>query len=342
MKITGILTALLLCNLCIAEPKPLIKILSIDGGGIRGIIPIKILSHIESKLQSPSITNQFDIMSGTSAGGIIVLLLNLPDENKSPKYSAEDVHRLFKTMGKSIFYSSFFYKLYALNGWSEAKYDDKPLNHYLEVLMGDYTLLDTVKDVIVPAYDLLEEKNYFFRTKKALECRDRVFYLKDIARSTSSAPTYFKPIEIYDAYNINKHIMIDGGVSANNPALCALVYAFKQYGKEADYIVISIGTGSTTGSLKRETTSVPSGKLGWASSIVPLLMDSVNDVTDYQMIEILGPSRYFRLQINIDPLHADMDNVDESNIEALEAYADQYIKDNERIINEIVEILKNA
>jgi patatin-like phospholipase/acyl hydrolase len=338
MKITGIFIAFLACTLCFAEPKPRIKILSIDGGGIRGIIPIKILSYMESKLKTTSITNHFDIMGGTSAGGIITLLLNIPDEYNQPKYNAKYVYTLYKKIGKDIFTQSFFYRLRTFNGWIGAKYDSEMLEKYLHTFMEDYTILDSVKDIIIPAYDLLEDKNYFFRKTKAKETQSRNFYLKDIARATSAAPTYFKPAELMDAYGIEQHVMVDGGVSVNNPALSALVYAFSQYGKDVEYIVISIGTGAATKTKQAQDKNkdIPSSKLGWANDIVPLLMDSVNDVTDYQMQEILGKGKYYRLQVTIDPKHSDMDNASEDNIKALEAYADKFISDNEALLEEII------
>lgn len=326
---------LLTCLACEAKP---IKILSIDGGGIRGIIPIKILSHIESKINKGSITHQFDIMGGTSAGGIIVLLLNIPDEKNSPKYTAKNVHEIYKRFGSSIFYSSWFHKIMSFNGWFKDKYNDKQLNTLLKRLMGDYTILDTVKDVIIPAYDLVEEQNYFFRKSKAQKNKDRMFYLRDIARATSAAPTYFNAAVIHDIYHAKKHLMIDGGVSVNNPALSALVYAFKQYGKGAEYFVLSIGTGTTVGSPREDIDH--SGKIGWASNIVPLLMDSVNDVTDYQMKELLGNNNYYRLQVPIDPIHCALDDASPENIKALEDYAYKFIKDNEQLLNEIIERIK--
>lgn len=329
-----------------APLKPTIKILAIDGGGIRGIIPIIILKHIEEKL-GKSITHHFDIMGGTSAGGIIVLFLNIPHFKKigSSRYSAQAVHEIYKKFSKSIFSRSALQRLKTVNGWWGDKYSDLPLKVLLEQFMGDLTTMDTVKDVIVPSYDLSNERTYFFKPSHPLR-PEKVFLLSDVARATSAAPTYFKPAEIHDVYNKEKHIMIDGGVSVNNPALSALVYAFHQHGIDANYMVVSIGTGTTHGSRKSKleysNLNVDNaGKLGWAKAIVSLLMDSVNDVTDHQMREILPQTNYYRMQIVMEPEHSELDNISDENIAALEQYAEQFIKDNEVMINKIIGELKN-
>ena len=334
-------------GLPIESPKPIIKVLALDGGGIKGIIPIKILSYIESRLGESSISHSFDIMSGTSSGGIIVLLLNIPKEgeNKTPKYRAQDLHGIFKDFGAKIFDRPWYQKILSCNGWFGPKYNDEELNRDLKELMGKYTNLDTVKDVLVASYDLVDERNYFFSKSKAQVDKERQFYLKDIARATSAAPTYFNPATIYDVGKKSKHVMVDGGVSVNNPTLAALVYAFAKHGGNVDYLVVSIGTGSTVQSSKSkleysEMNVGRAGRLEWVPNIINLLMDSVNDVTDYEARQVLGSKNYYRLQVTIDPEHSELDNASPDNIKALEDYADRFIKDNQKLLDEIVERLK--
>lgn len=323
-----------------------VRILSIDGGGIRGIIPIKILAALENKLgNGRSITDYFDIMCGTSAGGILVLLLNIPDDDGNPKYKATDVSKIYKEFGKNVFYRSPLQILKSMDGWLGDKYSSDNLQKYLNRLMGNYIITESVKDIIIPAFDLLEERNYFFKRNKALDDINRQFFMKDIALATSAAPTFFKPAEIYDIHDNQRHLMVDGGVSVNNPALAALIYAYHQYGENADYFVLSIGTGSTTGSesskLEYSKMNVKNaGKLGWAKNIINLLMDSVNDVTDYQVRELVPSSHYYRLQVTILPQNSPMDDISDSNIKALEENALKFIIDNDETLNKIVENLK--
>lgn len=321
------------------DPKRTITVLAIDGGGIRGIIPIKILMEIERRLGGDhSITEYFDVMSGTSAGGIIVLMLNIPNEDGNPLHNSRAVNEIYHDFAKDVFRTSIFRQIGSLWGWSGPKYSNDNLVKSLSKVMDRYTLSETVKDVIIPSYNLLDENNFMFRTQRAVEHKERDFYMIDIARATSAAPTYFKPAEIEDVHKIRKYVMVDGGVSANNPSLSALTYAYNQYKDTVDYFVVSIGTGNS--SMPLDKSIGYGGKLGWAANIIPLLMDSVNNVTDYEMMQLLPPSNYFRIQIAIDSAHADLDDATDENIIALERYADDYIRDHGPILDKIVKGLR--
>lgn len=319
------------------DSKRVIKILAIDGGGIRGIIPIRILMELERRLDGDfSITEYFDVMSGTSAGGIIVLMLNVPNENAAPMYSARHVYDIYHSFAKNVFKSSIWKRIGNLWGWSGPKYNTSSLEESLGKVLGRAMLSETVKDVIIPSYNLLDENNFMFRTNRAVEHKERDFYMVDIAKATSAAPTYFKPAEIEDVHKIKKYIMVDGGVSANNPSLSALTYAFNQYKDTVDYFVISIGTGHSVVPVDIGT----GGKFGWATNIIPLLMDSVNDVTNYEMLQLLPETNYYRIQVTIDSEHASMDDATDENIEALERYADEYIRTHGDVLDKIVEGLR--
>lgn len=321
------------------EPKKTITILSIDGGGIRGIIPIKILMEIERRLGGDhSITEYFDVMSGTSAGGIIVLMLNIPNDDGHPMHNSRSVNDLYNSFAKDVFKTSIFNRISSLWGWSGAKYSSDSLNKSLSKVMKRLTLSETVKDVIVPSYNLLDENNFMFRTQRAVEHKERDFYMVDVAMATSAAPTYFKPAEIEDLDKARKYVMVDGGVSANNPSLSALSYAYSQYKDTVEYFVVSIGTGNASTPMDKNIGY--GGKIGWAANIIPLLMDSVNNVTDYEMMQLLPPSNYFRIQVSIDSEHAELDDATDENIAALEKYADDYIRINGATLNKIVEGLK--
>jgi patatin-like phospholipase/acyl hydrolase len=322
------------------DPKKTIKILAIDGGGIRGIIPIKILMEIERRLGGDySITEYFDVMSGTSAGGIIVLMLNMPTEDGAALYNSRSIYQIYHKFAKDVFKKSVWRKMGNLWGWSGPKYSDHTLISSLNKIMGKYMLSETVKDVIIPSYNLLDKNNFMFRTNRATEHKERDFYMVDIARATSAAPTYFKPATIEDVHKVRKYVMVDGGVSANNPSLSALSYAYNQYKDSVDYFVVSIGTG--TSSVPIDKSIGHGGKLGWSSNIIPLLMDSVNNVTDYEMMQLLPPSNYYRIQISIDSTHADLDDATDENIDALEHYADKFIGENGPMLDKIVEGLRN-
>jgi predicted acylesterase/phospholipase RssA len=330
-------------------PRKLVKILSIDGGGIRGIIPAFILQELEKKLKHEKQLSQcFDVMSGTSTGGIIVLLLNTPDSNGKPKYRASDVLSLYQDLGSIIFQQSWQHCLTTLNGWICPKYSSDALKKNLEKLYGDCRLQDALTNIIIPAYDISKDDTVFFKSDKAKLNPSRDFYFKDIGQSTSAAPTYFKPAQIQDIFQQTKYTLIDGGVSVNNPTMSACVHAVKLFGRDCDFLVVSLGTGTnnpvTPGKLSFHGKEIKwGGRLEWAPDILPVLMNAPNEVVDYQMNEIFnggeGTRKYHRFQVSLDTAHTTLDNTSPGNILALEKYAQDIIRVKQEELKEIAHLL---
>jgi patatin-like phospholipase/acyl hydrolase len=357
------ITVMLMLALSGVMARP-IHILSVDGGGVRGIIPAKVLAHIEARLDGNHLTNYFDVMGGTSAGGILVLLLNIPDERGQPLYSANHVITLYKHFTKKVFERTPFYTVRSLNGWVNTKYTSDNIKTIFEAYFKGKHLSDSITNVIIPSYDMKAERNCFFRSFLAKRKDFRNYLAVDVALATSAAPTYFPPVKVINKDMSSEHLLIDGGVSVNNPALCALVHALEIYGPNNDFIVLSIGTGTTFGSRKRnfrstnpvnhkpdgielqETkTPIYTGKIDWASNIISILMESVNDVTHYQMMHVVPMlsmhSKYYRLQIVIDPKYSALDDSDPKNVAVLEEYADALIIQNEKVLQKIIRMLKH-
>lgn len=324
-----------------------IKILSIDGGGVRGIIPAIILKHIESRLQKKErLVDCFDVMSGTSTGGLIVLMLNILNDEGDLKYNTHDIVHFYKTLSSDIFKGTLWHSFKSFGGITGAKYDASSMEKLLSFYLGNQTIADTYTNVVIPAFDIIEEKMYFFRNKHAQKKPHRNYYLRDIARATSAAPTYFEPARVSNYLKNHKNVFIDGGIGVNNPTISAIIYGLELFGKEASYFVLSLGCGTTAGSLKSQEdmekfASEDLGKLDWATKILDILMFSVSDVTHYQAMNGLSAKHYYRIQLNIDQKYCHMDDATTENIKALEQYAVQYIADNEKLLAKIVEFLDN-
>ena len=164
------------------------KALSIDGGGIRGVIPAVVLDHIETATGKP-MSELFDLMVGTSTGGIIAVALAAP---AAPRYSAADVLALYKDHGREIFHRSFWQGVVSVAGAFDERYDAAPLERLLKRYLGDSTLADCLITTVVPSYDIERREPYFFKSERARLSKDRNHYLRDAARATSAAPTYFR------------------------------------------------------------------------------------------------------------------------------------------------------
>ena len=352
---------LLLPNICISDfcptcedkvhkflypQKRLIKILSIDGGGIRGIIPIIILKNIESRLKKKkSISQCFDVMAGTSTGAIIVLMLNVPTYFGKPRYNPEQILNLYKTLGDTIFFQSFFRWFFTFNGWFSEKYSSEYLEETMKDWLGDIRLRDSITNILIPAYDIGNHKALFFRKIKAQIDLGKDFFMRDIGRASCAAPTYFEPANIESIGGRFSYTLIDGGIAVNNPSISACVHAIEIYGKNNDFLVVSLGTGSHYEPENRnflENTNVfKGGNLQWADKIIDLLIYASSDTIHYQLLQLLNVSKnyYFRFQPIIDISNKDMDDVSPENIDSLEKYAYEIISTQDKQLEELAKIL---
>ncbi len=163
----------------------MIKVLSIDGGGIRGVIPAVILQHIEAEAGKP-ISELFDMIVGTSTGGILACGLAMPGDDGKPKFSTSDMLALYVDRGKDIFHRSFWRGVTSLAGTTDESYSHEPLENLLKQYLGDATLDQCLTPIVVTSYDIERREPYFFKTTQAREVKnkDRNHYLRDAARAT--------------------------------------------------------------------------------------------------------------------------------------------------------------
>jgi patatin-like phospholipase/acyl hydrolase len=325
----------------------LIKVLSLDGGGIRGIVPALVLEEIERRT-SQSVAETFDLIAGTSTGGILALGLTKPAEpgGTRPFYRAGDLVEMYATRGARIFRHRVLNGPGPLKSMLEEKYPREGLVSVLEEYLGESRLKEAVCDLLVPAYEIERRAPWFFRSARARTSADHDFPIVQVARATSAAPTFFEPEKIEPARAEDgppdHYALVDGGVFANNPGMCAYVEACREH-PAADVLVVSLGTG-------QHADAIPFAKAAgwgwaqWARPALDVIFDGVQDTVDYQLAQLLPPDRYFRFQINLKGEHvhrADdaMDNVSPDNMEALRQVADALIIDNDARIEQLCELL---
>jgi patatin-like phospholipase/acyl hydrolase len=298
-----------------------LRILSIDGGGIRGIIAAKVLARIE-QLTKSKIADLFDVIAGTSTGGILALGLTCPGDDKKPKHTAQDLLDLYVNRGAAIFTKPLMPAAEKIF-WPE--YSPVHLEKALADYLGEARLKDAVTRVTVTAYETERRRPFFFRSSKAAENPAEYDYLmRDVARATSAAPTYF-PTHKIDTTPPDRYALVDGGVFANNPGMCAYVDALKEVPSTDDVVMVSLGTGSLTRPLKYE--DIKSwGEARWVQPLIGVMMDGVSAATDYHLAQILGGSNYFRLQTTLDVANDEMDDASGDNIQNLLLQADRLIE----------------
>ncbi len=269
------------------------KILSIDGGGIKGLYSSTILEHFEERFGS-SISDHFDMVCGTSTGGLIALAISL-------KIPATKISKIYTLHGSKIFpsYSKIVSKYKQVCGGG--KFTDIELRKALFEVFGEKKLAESNNLLCIPSYSITDARPWIFKFdhKEGDLSRDNKAKYVDIALATSAAPTYFPlaQIEYYD----NKQF-IDGGVWANNPTLTGLIEALTYFvgeGKEFQQIsILSISSLSHTGGkptgLKRERDF-----LDWGNDLFETSMNGQSLFTHYFLSQIheIGhvPINYIRI-----------------------------------------------
>lgn len=333
----------------------LYKILSIDGGGIRGVIPAVLLTEME-KHTGRSICCLFDLIAGTSTGGILAAGLVAPKMSghgsnllPKPKFKASDLLDLYENRGKDIFRRSLWDGIVSAGGLTDEKYPNEGIEDVLEDCFGGIQLKDVLTDILVTSYEIEERKPYFFKSSKAKEDPEqRNHFLRDVARATSAAPTYFEPARVrtVGGSGDRTRYLVDGGVFANNPALCAYAEVASLKVPPDQVLVVSLGTGIATRPIPYKKAK-DWGKIGWAIPVLSVIMDGVADAVDYQLRQMLATegadTRYYRFDTRLHEALDDLDAASCSNINALKREAARILDDSamgskfEALCNELAE-----
>ena len=306
------------------------RILSIDGGGIRGLIPAVVCHRIEERTGRP-IAELFDLVAGTSTGGILAVALTRPGTDGAPMWRADELIELYESQGPKIFDRSLFKKLESAFGVEDEKYPSDGLRDALDHYLGEAMLSEALTDVLIAAYETEQRFPFFFKRAKALEDPAHDFPVREVAYATAAAPTYFEPgkLEVDDPA-VDYFSLIDGGVYAANPAMCAYAEA-RRHQPEREIMVVSLGTGELTRTLRYDDLR------GWGlrewiwphTPILSVMMDGMTDTVDYQLEQLVDDGRYFRFQTKLDTARDEMDDASADNLRELKLQATRMLAEDE-------------
>jgi uncharacterized protein len=308
------------------------KLLALDGGGVRGLIPAMVLVELEERTGRRT-AELFDLVSGTSTGGIIAAFLASPgpDGRGGP---ASDVIRFYTEECPKIFHHSLKRKVTSVGGLVDEKYSAAQLEKSLKLALGEETMLrDTVTDLVVTAYDIEGRRPFFFKSARAKQEGHKDYPLWLVARCTSAAPTFFEPVEVHSGGHM--HALIDGGVYVNNPSMSA--YAEVCSGRARHALLVSLGTGRRTTPMKISEAK-HWGLAHWARPLLEIVFDGVSDVVDYQLDQLLG-DRHVRLQAMLHSASESFDDASMENLEALKQQGQELIAERSEDIDRLCEAL---
>jgi uncharacterized protein len=312
------------------------KVLCIDGGGIRGLIPALVLAEIERRT-GRRIAELVDFVAGTSTGGILACALTRPGPDGSPLYTAEELGGIYVEEGPKIFRRSLLKRIFSVEGWVDERYEDDGLNAALARYLGDAALSSALTDVLLTAYDISGRFAFFFRSARARNDPTYDFPLARAARATAAAPTYFEPAEVTDVVGARTYPLIDGGVYAVNPSMCAYADVVAAGRTEELELMLSLGTGEHTRAYKFEQARWW-GQLEWARPVLDIVFDGVADTIEFEAGTVMG-ERYVRLQTQLDMASDDLDDASEGNLAALRSQAEQLIAASEAELDRVCQVL---
>jgi patatin-like phospholipase/acyl hydrolase len=314
-----------------------IRMLSIDGGGIRGVIPAMVLAEIERRT-GKHISELFDLITGTSTGGILALALTRPNNEGTPRYSAEDLISLYEENGGRIFSRSLWHRIQAVGNIAEVKYTSEGIETVLDECFGETRLSQALTEVLVTSYEIERHQPFLFRSYRARKSSADDFPMKVAARATSAAPTYFEPCKLEIGDPSEYYALIDGLVFASNPTLCGFVEAKNIFPATDDFLVVSLGTGEVKGRYIYDEVK-DWGAFQWTQPLLDIVLHGISMTIDYQMKQLLPPkddgTRYYRFQAQLDSANAGMDDTDPSNLRTLRLLAEELIRENDNLLDSI-------
>jgi uncharacterized protein len=294
------------------------RVLSIDGGGVRGLVAAHVLAELERRTDRP-VAELFDLVAATSTGAIVGLGLLRPGADGRPARSAAEVAETYSSTSRAVFHRSAWQRLRTLDGLLGPKYDAAVLDRALRREFDDIVLSEALSEVLVTAYDLHTRRPFFFKSRDIVEGRatDQPMWL--VARSSSAAPTYFLPAA--SQHRTGRRWLVDGGVFANNPTLCALVESRRRGHHDDkdsadDLLVVSVGTGAISENYATPRT-LHGGALTWARPLFDVVLDGQEDSTDYQMRRLVKRGRYFRFQADLPDRARAIDDASTANLTRL-------------------------
>lgn len=299
------------------------KILSIDGGGIKGIIPACFLKEFV-KETGKEINEYFDHVVGTSAGSIIASALLIPNAEGGAKYSASDVCSIFLD-AKDWCQTSEEHKLESHDGLVAPKYETNNIYNVVKEIATDSKLSETLKPLSVLSYSLNNSAPHIWSTYSAKNDPNKDFYVKDAVEASIAYPTAFAPKKTVGPDG-KIYYDVDGGVYAKNPALFTVTDFLKHNNSfsASDLQILSLGTG------KEKTSNIMDkmsgyGEVDWKTKqhlFLSLVLQATSSASEIEASEIFP--HYHRLNPDLPASLSNMCNESSDNKEALLKLSEDY------------------
>jgi uncharacterized protein len=326
-------------------------VLSIDGGGIRGLVPAAVLDYLEKKIHEIRQDNRIkigslvDLVGGTSTGSILGSLMLLPCEKlpEKPRYFMSEISQMYIHMGPDVFKKTIWHNIKTLWGLAGPVFPASNIEPYLLQMLDHYKMKDLVKPCLFNAYDIDKRRINVFTNKDSKE-KYAEYYVKDIVRGSTSIPAYFPPAYFNQGLDINT--LVDGGVFANNPSMISYIEATKTLFSKSkvlpkDVFMISLGTGASQRKQYPYVKAKKWGMTNWVFPILDILLSGSSDVVDYEMMKLYEaygePDNYVRINPALYYSTSPATDASKENITNLIKDVNQYIKENKVFLDNLAQ-----
>ena len=351
-----------------SDKKPCL-ILSIDGGGIRGLIPLRALNYLESciatiltkkgvaHLANRPLARHFNIVTGTSTGGIIAAGLCCP-KSGFPDQSAcrvDDLINLYVDHGDEIFnekatetdLAGWLLSLLRSNIFVTAKHDATVLEKLLEEKLGNWKISESLTKIILTAFDIVQREPVFITNVKTMvpgiEAIFRDYLFREAARATAAAPIYLDLIRLRNGGG-GEQILVDGGVFANDPTLIAYLQAVREGFSEQQISILSLGTGFHYNKYIYKDAETW-GLKDWLDPrrgipLLSVLLEAPAKSTS-RLMQKSFPGKYFRIDGDLGE-KLSLDDASPTAIKKIDVAASAIVQDNLVEINRFADIIADA
>lgn len=322
--------------------KPCYRILSIDGGGVRGIIPAIWLEDLEKRLGGP-LYEYFDLIVGTSTGSILAcsVAAGMPASQAVDFYKRCSSSVFPQDQGKGNVFSR---AKDVLRQLYEPKYSGEGLTRVLNNVFADLKMGDLKRPTMITSFNLINRRALML---KSWQERHDELRVADVCQASSAAPTFF-PAHVIELGHA-KLPLIDGGVVAGSPSSVGLTEAMRLNRKKgaeielSQYVMVSLGTGVTADQI-----SIKQGKTWglrhWAAPLFDIVLDGSRQVADYHCRHMLGPKRYFRLQTRLNGEAEGLDDSSDANLNTVAAVAEHWLQhpEGQQKMEKVVSVLQTC
>lgn len=330
-------------------------ILAIDGGGIRGLIPLRILESLEARLRmrgkGKPLHRYVDMIGGSSIGGLIAAGLAAPrpdDTGGAPAAGIAELRRFFEVEAREVFRRKSLFERFVANPRAllDERYDERPLERMLKDQLGWTSLQSALTRVVLTAYDIGRREAVFMTNGRQSDgSRPDDYYFWQAVRATTAAPVYFEPMRAENLTKGDERVLIDGGVVMNNPTLAVWLEAMKLDWEPGGITILSLGTGADRHRSWSFREAASWGPLGWLlpANGVPLLSilaHGQSTTAAYQAERLLpaaGIGEIVRLDGELPEGAEAIDNTRPGNIIELNGVADRIIRDNTLLLDRLAE-----